>query len=370
MAATTLDQVDLNELIFTQSWEDPHCDQKAVQIGPGKRLMTITSGGCNVLNFLAYDPETVYAVDINPTQGHVLELKMAAMRALDHERFLQFMGLKPQTDRLATYQAISRDLSEEARAFWDARREVVESGFLGKGKWEDYTRRSGKMMRLLQGKRLVNGLFQPKTAEEQREYFDKRWDTWRLRQAFNVLYSKRRLAKRGLQDDYFHFDDGSKSFAENFYKRHRNVMREVPLIGNYFVSLYLLGRYRKLDEVPEYLHPDHYDTIKSRLDRVHNVVEDAKVWLEGQPEGSIDLFALSNIAELMSPEDTRRTFEAVWRAGKDGSRISFRNLMIPRMPPEDMADRILRDEALSRELLLGDRSFVYSRVDAYTLRKP
>lgn len=369
MAGKDKDQVDLNELIFTQSWEDPHCDQKAVQIGPGKRLMTITSGACNVLSFLAYDPEVIYAVDINPTQGHVLEIKMEAMRELDHAAFLQFLGLQPSPDRLEIYGRIAKRMSPEAKVFWDARLDVVKEGFLGKGKWEEYTRRSGGMMRMLQGKRRVNGLFEPKSAEEQRAYFDKRWDTWRLRKAFDILYSKRRLAKRGLKDDYFHFDDGSKSFAENFYRRHRNVMREVPVIGNYFVSLYLLGRYRNLQEVPEYLDAQHYDTIKSRLDRVHNIIEDAKVWLESQAAGSIDLFALSNICELMSLEDTRRTFLSVLHAGKDGSRISFRNLMIPRVPPEDLGDQIVRDDALSKEILMGDRSFVYSRVDAYTLRK-
>lgn len=369
MAANVQDQVDLNELIFTQSWEDPHCDQKALQIGPGKRLMTITSGGCNVLSFLAYDPEVVYAVDINPTQGYVLEIKMEAMRLLDHEGFLKFMGLKPANDRLKTYAKIREQLSPAAQAFWDGKKEQLEIGFLGKGKWEDYTRRSGKMMRMLQGKKRVQGLFQEKSKQEQQAYYDKRWDTWRLRTAFKFLYSKRRLAKRGLSDDYFHFDDGSKSFAENFYKRHRNVMREIPLIGNYFVSLYLLGHYRNLEEVPEYLQAKHYDSIKSRLDRVHNIIEDAKVWLESQPADSIDLFALSNISELMSPEDTRRTFEAVFHAAKDTSRICFRNLMIPRTPPEDMSDRIIRDAALSKELVAGDRSFVYSRVDAYVVKK-
>ena len=70
---------------------------------------------------------------------------------------------------------------------------------------------------------------------------------------FNILFNKRMLAKRGLVADYFHFDDGSKSFAESFYNRSKKAFRNLPVKGNYFLSLYLLGKYSNHNEVPVYL---------------------------------------------------------------------------------------------------------------------
>ena len=42
------------------------------------------------------------------------------------------------------------------------------------------------------------------------------------------------LARRGLVADYFHFDDGSKSFAESFYNRSKKAFRDIPVRGQLF----------------------------------------------------------------------------------------------------------------------------------------
>ncbi|MCK4686027.1 MAG: DUF3419 family protein, partial [Pirellulales bacterium] len=37
--------------IYNQIWEDPRVDAAALELGPESRLLTISSGGCNVLNY-------------------------------------------------------------------------------------------------------------------------------------------------------------------------------------------------------------------------------------------------------------------------------------------------------------------------------
>lgn len=362
-------QVEMDDLLFTQSWEDPDSDLLAFGSIRGKSVMGITSGACNVLHFLLHDPKEVFAVDINPAQSWVLELKMAAMRRLDYETFLGFLGLKPQGDRRRLFDVVKSDLSAEAAQFWENRGPEIHGGFLGKGKFEGYIRKSARMMRLLQGKRRVRQLFEEKSGEEQRKFFDERWNTWQLRTAFNFLYSKRNLAKRGLKDDYFQFDDGSKSFAENFYNRHRNVMREVPLKGNYFVALYLMGHYRNLHEVPAYLQREHFEVIRSRLGRVHIVSADAKVWMQAMPASSLDAFAMSNIFELMADDNGLETWKSILHAAREGARVCYRNLMVPRSVPVALSPHFVRDDGLSKRLLGSDRSFVYSKVEALVVRK-
>ena len=50
-------------LVYPQIWEDPDLDLQALRLGPGHRLMTIASGGCNVMSYLAARPAEILAVD-------------------------------------------------------------------------------------------------------------------------------------------------------------------------------------------------------------------------------------------------------------------------------------------------------------------
>src|SRR5579864_7182942 len=87
-------QVPLFKLVFTHNWEDPESDQAALKIESGDTVFAITSGACNVLGFLLCDPKIIYSVDINPAQSRILELKIAAIRALDFEEFMAFSGIR------------------------------------------------------------------------------------------------------------------------------------------------------------------------------------------------------------------------------------------------------------------------------------
>ena len=68
--------------VYNQIWEDPRVDVEALEPFAGKRLMTIASGGCNVLNYLLADPAEVYAVDLNRHHIYLTRLKLAAARHL------------------------------------------------------------------------------------------------------------------------------------------------------------------------------------------------------------------------------------------------------------------------------------------------
>lgn len=362
-------QVTLHKLIYTANWEDPESDHRALRIRPGDTVMTITSGGCNTLGFLAFDPAVIHTVDINPTQAFQLELKMSAMKNLEHEEFVRFLGLALSPDRLGTYGVLRNDLSPAAAGFWDVHRTIIQKGFLLRGGYDKFVGLVGKYVRLGHGRKRVDGLLDAKGLEEQRAFYDRYWDIRRTRLVFQLFYNKSVLARMGLEADYFRFDDGSSSFAESFLRKFRRVVHEVPIQGNYFLHLYLKGHYRSPQEVPDYLRKEHYETIRSRLGRIRIRTADAKKWLEEQPPASIECFALSNICELMDLTDTRKLFQEVLRTAKPQARICFRNLILPREVPEHLQTSIRKDEALSRQLKEADRSFVYSKVAAYQVDK-
>jgi S-adenosylmethionine-diacylglycerol 3-amino-3-carboxypropyl transferase len=363
------DQVSLFKLVFTHNWEDPESDHMALQIKEGDSIMAITSGACNVLGFLRFNPGIIYSCDINPTQSYLLELKIAAIKTLTFDEFISFAGLQIHDNRIKFYEKIKPFLSREAVVFWDNQQKILDKGFFMNGKYERFIIMAGKFINILQGRKRVQGFLAEKSKEEQEIYFDKVWNTRRFHYLFKILFNKRMLAKQGLDGDYFHFDDGSKSFAESFYNRSRKAFRNLPVKGNYFLSLYLTGKYRNENEVPDYLKRENFGLIKSRLDRIKIITDEAQQWLQTMPDGSIDCFALSNICELMSEKETFGLFASVFRTGKRDSRIVFRNLMIPREVPDEFSQQIVKDEKLSSHIYNIDRSFVYGKVAAYTVKK-
>src|SRR5215470_11150417 len=69
-------------LVYNACWEDPAVDRQALRITPQDTLLVITSAGCNVLDYALLGPRRVHAVDANPRQTALLELKLAAIRRL------------------------------------------------------------------------------------------------------------------------------------------------------------------------------------------------------------------------------------------------------------------------------------------------
>ncbi len=79
--------------VYNQIWEDPGVDLEALQLKPHHRLVTIASGGCNILNYLAHAPVEIVALDLNPNHVALTKLKLAALTHLpNHESFFRFFG--------------------------------------------------------------------------------------------------------------------------------------------------------------------------------------------------------------------------------------------------------------------------------------
>ena len=70
------------DLVYPQIWEDPDVDMEALEITPDCRVVTIASGGCNVLSYLMADPAAITAVDLNVAHIALNRLKLAAARHL------------------------------------------------------------------------------------------------------------------------------------------------------------------------------------------------------------------------------------------------------------------------------------------------
>lgn len=107
-----------HRLIYNACWEDPQLDRKAMEIRPASRIAMITSAGCNALDYLLDDPAEIHAIDLNPRQNAVLQLKIVLIQlGLYEELFALFgLGFHPRFSEI--YKKVREHLPDFARAFW------------------------------------------------------------------------------------------------------------------------------------------------------------------------------------------------------------------------------------------------------------
>ena len=115
-----------SELVYPQIWEDPRVDMEALAIEPTSRIVTIASGGCNVLSYLVADPEKVIAVDLNHAHIALNRMKLAAARHLpDANAFRRFFVNAADLGNVELYaQHIAPNLDATSRAYWEGRDKI------------------------------------------------------------------------------------------------------------------------------------------------------------------------------------------------------------------------------------------------------
>jgi len=164
-----------NEYIYAFTWEDPRVDHRLLKIGEDDVILCITSAGDNVLDYLlSGNPRRIHAVDLNPNQNHLLELKVVSFQALSYADFWQLFGVgKHPKFRELLISRLSPFLSSRALQYWLVHSKIFTS-CSGHGLYESGG--SGNALRLVRWlfwslglSREVTKLCEAKTLNEQRE---------------------------------------------------------------------------------------------------------------------------------------------------------------------------------------------------------
>ncbi len=379
-----------NHLVYNTCWEDPRLDRVALNLGPGDRLLVITSAGCNALDYALDEPERVDTVDINPRQNALLELKLAGIRGLQFDQFFELFG-RGRTDHWNDYYsgALREQLSPSARKYWDKHGKF----FTGVGRRPSFYFRGSSgafawsmnayINRIARIRPQVEKMLQATSVEEQQEAYaqvkPKFWGPlvkWTMRRDSTLsLLGVPRAQRRQLERYY---PGGIAQFVED---RLDTVFGALPLQDNYFWRVYLTGEYSE-ECCPSYLRQDNFDRLKGGLvDRVkphHASILSFLLETERKYSHYVLLDHMDWLAEHRK-EVLARQWQAIIDRADDGARVLWRSAAVkcefvdPVLVKVDgkqrpLSDFLEYDRELADELHAKDRVNTYGSFSIANLR--
>ncbi len=223
-------------------------------------------------------PRRVHAVDANPRQNALLELKLAGIRHLEFDDFFILFGTGHHRHFEDLYRDVLREhLSPFARDYWDERypwfmRQDVRNTFYYHGLSGIVARAFRTFVALKPALREgLEALLEARSLDEQRAIYEARvapelWTrsvNWALSRQFTmsllgVPHPQRKEVER-------QHAGGIGGFVREAIEY---VVFHLPMWTNYFWALYLRGRYTR-DNCPEYLKQHNFQALKNGLaDRV------------------------------------------------------------------------------------------------------
>ncbi|MGE0503031.1 MAG: DUF3419 family protein [Rhizobiaceae bacterium] len=367
-------------LVYPQIWEDPEVDIAAMGSLDGQRIVTIASGGCNVLSYLSRSPARIDAVDLNAAHVALNRLKLAAARSLPtHADFQNFFQGRGPGSAKAYDHFVAPHLDATTRRYWEGR---MISGRRRIAAFDgDFYRRGllgffiglGHLVARLHGvdPREMMGA---RTLREQRLFFEQRLAPLFDRRLLRWVTSRKSsLFCLGIPPAQYDKLAGDRTMADVLRVRLEKLACHHALKNNYFAWQAFARRYPEKGEgaLPPYLEKRNFLTIRRNADRVAIHQVNLVDFLAGKGAGSVDRYVLLDAQDWMTDTQLDALWSEITRTAAPGARVIFRTAAEPTLLPGRLAPSLLArwryDADGSREFSARDRSAIYGGFHLYVL---
>ena len=374
-----------SELVYAQIWEDPRVDLEALAITPASRIVTIASGGCNVMSYLTADPERILAVDLNHAHIALNKLKLAAARHLpDADAFRQLFVNAATPSNVDLYDRhIAPHLDAVSRQYWEGRDKLgrrritaFARGFYKNGLLGTCIAFAHAVARL-HGKNPRVMLKATSRDDQIRIYEAELASLFERRLIRKFLGNKASLYGLGIPPaQYKALLGDAPHMAVVVEQRLRKLACDFDLDDNYFAWQAFNRAYSSGADapVPPYLEAPSFPLIQARAGRVEVHHASFTQLLERQPAQSLDRYVLLDAQDWMDDATLTALWHEITRTARAGARVIFRTAgtetILPRRVPAAILSRWTYADEVSRRLSAEDRSAIYGAFHLYALATP
>jgi S-adenosylmethionine-diacylglycerol 3-amino-3-carboxypropyl transferase len=373
--------------VYNQIWEDPEVDAEALQLDSKSRIVTISSGGCNVLNYLARGVASIDAVDLNLNHLQLLKLKLNGLTHFPtHEDFYAFFGQAKDAENVGRYITFLRPhLDEEELEHWEGgklRRGLKRERFryFERGLWKYAS--LGAFLRFMNGVARRKGmeparLLDCTTLAEQEEVFLTEiapfFEMGVVKGMCKLPFLLHGLGVPPRQFETFRNEAVDGSLLGEYRLRVKRLACQFPIQNNYFAWQAFGGRYDsgKREALPSYLKEENFATLKKNVYRVRTHLTSMTTFLATLPAGALNRFVILDAQDWMEPDQIAELWSEIARVGQPGARIIFRSgasgsPVEAALPPE-LKRRVTYEQETSSRLFQKDRSAIYGGFHLYTM---
>jgi S-adenosylmethionine-diacylglycerol 3-amino-3-carboxypropyl transferase len=356
--AGTLERTLAGELRYSRVWEDHLLLERGLAVGPDDELLLIASAGCNVLNLLLRAPRRIVAIDFNPVQTALVQLKLAGIRALEHDGLLELLGVTGG-DPMARYERVRPFMARESRDWWDANTALLSAGVEGAGRLDRFLARfQREHIARVHPRAVMDRLFTLRTRAERRAFADAELFTPEFEASFRAYFARDAFEAQGRHPAQFRFVTES-DVGGYFLGRLRWVCTELPTRGNLYLERFLRGSTASARWLPPYLAAANHARLRALASRVEVVTSDLESYLASTAARTLTKAGLSDIFEYMAPEHADAVFAMLADTLPRRARIAYWNLLVPRESPLALRGRLQPLGRLARSLARQDRAWFY-----------
>jgi S-adenosylmethionine-diacylglycerol 3-amino-3-carboxypropyl transferase len=345
------------QINYASFHEDSNSERRGLQLKHSDRVLCLTGSGARPLDLLLDSPKEIIAIDWNPAQSHLLELKIAAIRILDYDACMTFLGFRSSMIREGVYGTLRTALSFSAREFWDGQLASIQRGVFFDGRWEKFLRRASWLARRVRHD-LVNEVLGATDIAKQHSIWLRKWDNcwWRY---FLAIVTNRLLVRYVLREPGLEFVPTDLAIGECLRGRFERASASFLFRESPWIMALFRGRIEERGPLPEHLKPENYDLIKRNIDGLKVVTNSLADYLHDSPH-LFDAFSLSDFSSYCD----QATYDRIWTdlitRAAPGARFCERRFLVNYALPTNVRDSVELNHELETVLNSEDRSVVYT----------
>lgn len=356
-------------LVYNTCWEDPRLDRQMLGLQSDSRVVMITSAGCNALDYLLDAPAEIHAVDMNPRQNALLQLKIAMIQRGDFEDLFRLFGYGSHPEFKRILAELNGDLHPFASQYWNSKHYYFQSTALNPSFY--YRGTAGQMawitlqtfQRSPRVRDYVDAMLQTQSLEEQSRLYEHvkpaLWNglvSWLVRQPMAMTMLGVPRAQIRLIETQF--PGGLTGFIQS---KLEHVLTKVPFHDNYFWRAYLTGHYTR-ECCPSYLKEDLQPILKGLTERITTHSTTVANFLREHPAAYSHYVLLDHQDWLAAhkPQALEEEWQLILENSRPGTRILMRSAspVIDFIPAFAM-QRLRLNQVLADDLHLQDRVGTY-----------
>lgn len=319
----------MSKVYFSSVWEDYSSLREGLRPSENDIILSVSSSGDNIFNFISDKVKKVIAVDLNPAQLSLAKLKLEIIRQNNSQKVLDLLtGTGDRNENRAVIEKVlstHRELKEILGGY------NFSKGIDSIGEFET------KVLPIITF--FAKKFFKPDNFQFGKNQ-DKKPNIWL--KILPVLFSFKSTYKFLLPD--FHYQYININIGKSLKTSLDNFLISNDLPNNWYLRKIYFGRYELL---PPFLRPDNILYLQKNSDKIVFVEKDVLSYLKELKDSSIDKINLSDIFDWCSQEDYSQILQEIYRVLSPNGIIFYWELFVSRELPQAMDGKfqILSDEA-------------------------